>query len=113
MLLFVLQMDDTVPAISAKHEVEKAQMRKWVVTSILDSERGYVSMLDVLLQVNSLSLFFPLSVTSILDSERGYISMLDVLLQVSLSLLSLFPSLSPVSWTARQAMSACWMCYCS
>ena len=45
-------MDTTVPAISAKHEVEKAQMRKWVVTSILDSERGYVNMLDVLLQVS-------------------------------------------------------------
>ncbi len=37
--------------MSAKHEVEKAQMRKWVVTSILDSERNYVNMLDVLLQV--------------------------------------------------------------
>ena len=41
-----------MPAISAKHEVEKAQMRKWVVTSILDSERAYVNMLDVLLQVS-------------------------------------------------------------
>ena len=47
-----LQMDSSVPAISAKHEVEKAQMRKWVVTSILDSERAYVNMLDVLLQVS-------------------------------------------------------------
>ncbi len=37
--------------MSAKHEVEKAQMRKWVVTSILDSEHNYVNMLDVLLQV--------------------------------------------------------------
>ena len=45
-------MDSSVPAISAKHEVEKAQMRKWVVTSILDSERAYVNMLDVLLQVS-------------------------------------------------------------
>ena len=47
-----LQMDTSVPAIGAKHEVEKAQMRKWVVTSILDSERAYVNMLDVLLQVS-------------------------------------------------------------
>lgn len=39
--------------MSAKHEVERAQMRKWVVTSILDSERNYVSMLDVLLQVRN------------------------------------------------------------
>ena len=48
-------MDECVSAISAKHEVEKAQMRKWVVTSILDSERAYVSMLDVLLQVRDLN----------------------------------------------------------
>ena len=32
-------------------EADKLKMRRWVVTNILDSERAYMSTLDVLLQV--------------------------------------------------------------
>jgi len=34
-------------------EADKLKMRRWVVTNILDSERTYLSTLDVLLQVSA------------------------------------------------------------
>ena len=55
-------------------EAEKLEMRKGVITSILQSEREYVAILDVLQQV---------SPHYILQSEREYVAILGVLQQVS------------------------------
>jgi len=38
-------------------EADKLKMRRWVVTNILDSERAYLSTLDILLQVRSLRVY--------------------------------------------------------
>jgi hypothetical protein len=48
---FVLQLDMEVPIYQ---ESEKVQMRKWVVNSILESEKSYVAVLSVLKQVSEL-----------------------------------------------------------
>lgn len=44
-------------------------MRKWVVTSILDSEHNYVSMLDVLLQVFVLIIATPCGLIYLLQGD--------------------------------------------
>ena len=48
------QLDTALPLCP---EDEKLQMRKWVVTSILESEHGYLNILDILMQVSICLLF--------------------------------------------------------
>jgi hypothetical protein len=43
---------------TARLDGEKLQMRKWVVKSILESERAYLANLDVLIQVTILCCLF-------------------------------------------------------
>jgi len=43
-------MEFLLPATQCRED-EKLKMRRWIVTNILDSERAYLSTLDILLQV--------------------------------------------------------------
>jgi len=43
-----MQIDTTLPLCP---EDEKLQMRKWVITSVLESEKTYLGILDILMQV--------------------------------------------------------------
>jgi len=43
-----MQIDTVLPLCP---EDEKLQMRKWVINSVLESEKTYLGMLDILMQV--------------------------------------------------------------
>jgi len=46
------QIDSTLPLCP---EDEKLQMRKWLITSVLESEKIYLGVLDILMQVRHLN----------------------------------------------------------
>lgn len=48
----LVQIDTALPLCP---EDEKLQMRRWVITSVLESERTYLGMLDILMQVRHLA----------------------------------------------------------
>jgi len=49
MCIVLLQLDTNLPLCP---EDEKLQMRKWVINSVLESEKTYLGILDILMQVS-------------------------------------------------------------